>query len=40
MNGPDFTGFMAAMEKKGTLIAMQAFAVVDKEPWMNIFSSV
>ena len=41
MNGPDSTGFMAAMEKEiETLIAMQAFVVVDKEPWMNIVSSV
>ena len=44
MNGADSTGFMAAMEKEiETLIAMQAFVVVvvvDKEPWMNIVSSV
>ena len=41
MNGPDSTGFMATMEKEiETLIAMQAFVVVNKEPWMNILSSV
>ena len=41
LNGTDSTGFIVAMEKEiETLIAMQAFAVVDKEPWMNIVSSV
>ena len=33
MNGPDSTGFMAAMDKEiETLIAIQAFVVVDREP--------
>ena len=33
MNGPDSTGFMASMKNKiETLIAMQAFVVVEKEP--------
>ena len=41
MNGPDSTGFMSAMEKEiGTLIAIQSFVVVNKEPWMNIVPSV
>ena len=41
MNGPDSVGFMVAMEKEiQTLIQMQAFIVVDKEPWINVVSSV
>ena len=42
MNGTDSGGFIAAMEKKiETLIDMEAFVVVvDKEPWMNVVSSV
>ena len=41
MHGPDSTGFMAAMENEiETLIAIQAFVVVDKEPWINIVSSI
>ena len=41
MNGPDSTSFMVAMEKEiQTLIQMQAFIVVDEEPWMNVVSSV
>ena len=41
MNGPDSAGFMAAMEKEiETLIDMKAFVVVEKEPWMNVVSSV
>ena len=41
MNGLDSTGFMAAMEKEiENLIAMKAFVVVGKEPWMNVVSSV
>jgi hypothetical protein len=41
MNGPDAAGFMKAMEIEiETLIKMSAFIVVDKEPWMNVVSSV
>jgi hypothetical protein len=41
MNGPDAAGFMKAMEIEiETLITMSAFIVVDKEPWMNVVSSV
>jgi hypothetical protein len=41
MNGPDASGFMKAMETEiETLIKMQAFVVVDKQPWMNVVSSV
>ena len=41
MNGPDSAGFMAAMERENeTLIDMEAFVVVNKEPWMNVVSSV
>ena len=41
MNGPDATGFMKAMEIEiETLIKMNAFIVVDKEPFMNVVSSV
>ena len=41
MNGPDATGFMKAMEIEiETLIKMNAFIVVDREPWMNVVSSV
>ena len=41
MNGPDSTGFKVVMKKEiETLIVMQPFVVVDKEPWMNIVSSV
>ena len=41
MNGPDSTGLIAAMEEEiDTLIGMEAFVVVDKEPWMNVVSSV
>ena len=40
MNGPDSAGFMVAMEKEiQTLIQMQAFIVVDKEPWINVVLS-
>ena len=41
MDGPNSTGFVVAMEKKAqTLIQKQAFIVVDKEPWINVVSSV
>ena len=41
MNGPDSAGFIAAMEKEiETLIDMEAFVVVNKEPGMNVVSSV
>jgi hypothetical protein len=41
MNGPDAAGFMKAMEIEiETLIKMDAFAVVDRESWMNVVSSV
>ena len=41
MNGPDSAGFMIAMEKEiETLIQMKAFIIVDKEPWMNVVSSI
>ena len=41
MNGPDAAGFMKAMEIEiETLIKMNAFLVVNKEPWMNVVSSV
>jgi len=41
MNSPDAAGFMKAMETEiDTLIHMQAFIVIDKQPWMNIVSSV
>jgi hypothetical protein len=41
MNSPDAAGFMKAMEiELDTLIKMQAFIIVDKEPWMNVVSSV
>ena len=41
MNGPDSTVFMAVMEREiETSVAIQAIVVVDKEPWMNIISSV
>jgi hypothetical protein len=41
MNSPDSAGFMKAMEIEiDTLIHMQAFIVIDKEPWMNVVSSV
>jgi hypothetical protein len=40
-NSPDAAGFMKAMEIEiNTLIQMQAFIVVDKQPWMNVVSSV
>jgi hypothetical protein len=41
MNGPDAAGFMKAMEiEVETLIRMEAFAVVDRESWMNVVSQV
>jgi hypothetical protein len=41
MNGPDADGFMKAMEIEiEFLIKMNAFVVVDKEPWMNVVSLV
>ena len=42
MNEPDSAGFMVAMEEKKnrTLIQMQVFTVVDKEPWMKVVSSI
>ena len=41
VNGPDFAGVMAAMEKEiETLIDMKAFDVVGKESWMNVVSSI
>jgi hypothetical protein len=41
MNGPDAAGFMKAMEIEiETLIKMEAFVVVDREPWMNVVSQV
>jgi hypothetical protein len=41
MNSPDSAGFMKAMEIEiDTLIRMEAFIVIDKQPWMNVVSSV
>jgi hypothetical protein len=41
MNSPDSAGFMKAMETEiDTLIRMEAFIVIDKQPWMNVVSSV
>jgi hypothetical protein len=41
MNGPDAAGFMKAMEiELDTLIQMEAFIIIEKEPWMNVVSSV
>jgi hypothetical protein len=41
MNSPDSAGFMKAMETEiNTLIRMEAFIVIDKQPWMNVVSSV
>jgi hypothetical protein len=41
MNGPDAAGFMKAMEIEFEILTkISAFIIVDKEPWMNIVSSV
>ena len=41
MNSPDAAGFMKAMEQEiDTLIRMEAFIVVNEQPWMNVVSSV
>ena len=41
MNGPDAAGFMKAMEVEiNTLIKMDTFEVVDRQPWMKVISSV
>ena len=41
MNGPDAAGFFKAMELElETLITMEVFTVVDREPWMKVISTV
>ena len=41
MNGPNAAGFFKAMETEiKTLITMDTFLVVDREPWMKVISSV
>jgi hypothetical protein len=41
MNGPDAAGFFKAMEQElDTLITMEVFTVVNREPWMKVISTV
>ena len=41
MNGPDAAGFFKAMELElQTLIDMEVFIVVNREPWMKVISTV
>ena len=41
MNGPDAAGFFKAMEQElETLIQMEVFIVLDRQPWMKVISTV
>jgi hypothetical protein len=41
MNGPGAAGFFKAMEQKlETLIQMEVFTILDRQPWMKVISSV
>jgi hypothetical protein len=41
MNGPNSAGFFKAMETElNTLISMETFIVMKREPWMKVLSSV
>jgi hypothetical protein len=41
MNGPDAAGFFKAMELElDTLITMEVFTIVNREPWMKVISTV